>query len=88
MGLYKLYILSKNSSSRANGKSPLYDTGPTCTHGRSLLGSTIRDGRGNSGSEESGTIDVADPVFLELLKDENDGLAVWSSIDKYPFTIR
>ncbi|MFQ6645697.1 hypothetical protein Gotur_019569 [Gossypium turneri] len=25
-------------------------------------------------------IDVADPVFLELLKDENDGLAVWNAI--------
>ncbi len=51
-------------------------------------GSTIGDGGGDSGSEESCTIDVADPVFLELLKDENDGLAVWSSIDKTPFTIR
>lgn len=39
-------------------------------------GSTIGDGGGDSESEDSSTIDVADPVFLELLKDENDGLAV------------
>ncbi|KAH1121077.1 hypothetical protein J1N35_004237, partial [Gossypium stocksii] len=44
-------------------------------------GSTIGDGGGDSGSEESCTIDVVDLVFLELLKDENDGLAErhWSS---------
>lgn len=44
-------------------------------------GSTIGDGGGDSESEESSTIDVADPVFLELLKDENDGLAErhWTS---------
>lgn len=40
-------------------------------------GSTIADGGGDSESEDSNTIDVADPLFLELLKDENDGLAVW-----------
>ncbi|XP_024027207.1 AP-5 complex subunit zeta-1 isoform X2 [Morus notabilis] len=44
-------------------------------------GSTIGDGGGDSESEDSNTIDVADPVFLELLKDENDGLAErhWTS---------
>ena len=39
-------------------------------------GSTIGDGGGDSGTEASSTIDVADPLFLELLKDENDGLSV------------
>ena len=39
-------------------------------------GSTIGDGGGDSESEDSSTIDVTDPLFLELLKDENDGLAV------------
>lgn len=39
-------------------------------------GSTIGDGGGDSESEDSSTIDVADPLFLELLKDENDGLSV------------
>ncbi|ERM93771.1 AP-5 complex subunit zeta-1 [Amborella trichopoda] len=38
-------------------------------------GSTIEDGGGDSGDDDSGSIDVADPVFLDLLKDENDGLA-------------
>ncbi|KAH9651491.1 AP-5 complex subunit zeta-1 [Citrus sinensis] len=44
-------------------------------------GSTIADGGGDSESEDSNTIDVADPLFLELLKDENDGLAErhWAS---------
>ncbi|XP_061352833.1 uncharacterized protein LOC133297681 [Gastrolobium bilobum] len=44
-------------------------------------GSTIEDGGGDSESEDSGAIDVADPLFLELLKDENDGIAErpWSS---------
>ncbi|TYH87000.1 hypothetical protein ES332_D01G084100v1 [Gossypium tomentosum] len=44
-------------------------------------GSTIADGGGDSRSEENCTIDVADPVFLELLKDENDGPAErhWTS---------
>lgn len=41
-------------------------------------GSTIGDGGADSESEDSNTIDVADPLFLELLKDENDGLAVCS----------
>ncbi|KAL5548279.1 hypothetical protein UlMin_003510 [Ulmus minor] len=44
-------------------------------------GSTIGDGGGDSESEDSSTIDVADPLFLDLLKDENDGLAErhWTS---------
>ncbi|KAJ9153735.1 hypothetical protein P3X46_027146 [Hevea brasiliensis] len=44
-------------------------------------GSTIGDGGADSESEDSNTIDAADPVFLELLKDENDGLAErhWTS---------
>ncbi|XP_059444442.1 uncharacterized protein LOC132176292 isoform X2 [Corylus avellana] len=45
-------------------------------------GSTIGDGGGDSESEDSNTMDVADPLFLELLKDENDGLAErhWTSL--------
>jgi len=39
-------------------------------------GSAIEDRGADSGSDESNIIDVADPMFLELLKDENDGLAV------------
>ncbi|KAF3550607.1 hypothetical protein DY000_02004279 [Brassica cretica] len=39
-------------------------------------GSTIGDGGDDSESEDNNTIDVADPLFLELLKDENDGLAM------------
>ncbi|XP_038898300.1 AP-5 complex subunit zeta-1 [Benincasa hispida] len=44
-------------------------------------GSTIGDGGGDSESEDSSTLDVADPLFLELLKDENDGLSErhWNS---------
>ncbi|XP_056167896.1 uncharacterized protein LOC130138286 isoform X1 [Syzygium oleosum] len=44
-------------------------------------GSTIGDGGVDSESEDNNTIDVADPLFLELLKDENDGLAErhWNS---------
>ncbi|KAL0917404.1 hypothetical protein M5K25_012462 [Dendrobium thyrsiflorum] len=44
-------------------------------------GSTIEDRSGDSGSEDSNSIDVADPVFLDLLKDENDGLVErhWTS---------
>ncbi|KAM4092504.1 hypothetical protein ACB094_06G044500 [Castanea mollissima] len=44
-------------------------------------GSTIGDGGGDSESEDSNTIDVADSLFLDLLKDENDGLAErhWTS---------
>ncbi|KGN66697.1 AP-5 complex subunit zeta-1 [Cucumis sativus] len=44
-------------------------------------GSTIGDGGGDSESEDSNTLDVADPLFLELLKDENDGLSErhWNS---------
>ncbi|XAR56663.1 hypothetical protein NMG60_11037227 [Bertholletia excelsa] len=38
-------------------------------------GSTIGDGGADSESEDSNTMAVADSVFLELLKDENDGLA-------------
>ncbi|EEF39567.1 conserved hypothetical protein [Ricinus communis] len=43
-------------------------------------GSTIGDGGADSESEDSITIDVADSTFLEILKDENDGLAVWSPL--------
>lgn len=39
-------------------------------------GSTIEDGGGDSESEDSSAIDVSDPLFLEILKDENDGIAV------------
>ncbi|CAI0380059.1 unnamed protein product [Linum tenue] len=38
-------------------------------------GSTIGDGGAGSESEDINAIDSADPLFLELLKDENDGLA-------------
>nr|GFD27795.1 AP-5 complex subunit zeta-1 [Tanacetum cinerariifolium] len=38
-------------------------------------GSTIGDGDADSESEDSNPI-TSDPLFLELLKDENDGLAV------------
>lgn len=41
-------------------------------------GSAIEDRGGDSGSDDNNTIDVADSLFLDLLKDENDGLAVWS----------
>lgn len=41
-------------------------------------GSTIGDGGGDFESEDSNTIDAADPLFLDLLKDENDGIAVCS----------
>lgn len=39
-------------------------------------GSTIAVGEGDSESEDNSTIDVADPAFLDVLKDENDGIAV------------
>lgn len=39
-------------------------------------GSTIEDGGGDFESEDSSAIDVTDPLFLEILKDENDGIAV------------
>ncbi|KAK9931443.1 hypothetical protein M0R45_018718 [Rubus argutus] len=44
-------------------------------------GSTIGDGGGDSESEDNNAIDVADPLFLDLLKDENDGIAErhWTS---------
>ncbi|XP_010267733.1 PREDICTED: AP-5 complex subunit zeta-1 [Nelumbo nucifera] len=44
-------------------------------------GSTIEDRGGGSESDDNNTIDVADSVFLDLLKDENDGLAErqWTS---------
>jgi AP-5 complex subunit zeta-1 len=42
-------------------------------------GSAIEDQSGNSGSDDSGPLDLADPMFLDLLKDENDGIAVSSS---------
>ncbi|GAB2215537.1 hypothetical protein Droror1_Dr00019924 [Drosera rotundifolia] len=38
-------------------------------------GSTIGDGGLDFDSGDSSSIDVADPSFLELLKDENDGIA-------------
>ncbi|KMZ63989.1 hypothetical protein ZOSMA_38G00980 [Zostera marina] len=37
-------------------------------------GSTIDDRGGDSGSDDNNTIDIADPSFLDILKDENDGL--------------
>lgn len=48
-------------------------------------GSTIGDGGGDSESEDSSTIDVADPLFLDLLKDENDGIAVRIFLSKLMF---
>ncbi|CAM0902481.1 unnamed protein product [Alopecurus aequalis] len=44
-------------------------------------GSAIEDQSGNSGSDDSGPLDLADPMFLDLLKDENDGIAAkhWTS---------
>lgn len=44
-------------------------------------GSTIADGGVDSEYEDNDTMNVADPLFLELLKDENDGLAErhWTS---------
>ncbi|XP_066343925.1 uncharacterized protein [Miscanthus floridulus] len=38
-------------------------------------GSAIEEPSGNSGSDDSGPLDLADPMFLDLLKDENDGIA-------------
>ncbi|KAJ4975689.1 hypothetical protein NE237_000795 [Protea cynaroides] len=38
-------------------------------------GSTIEDREGDSESEDSNSIAVSDSLFLDLLKDENDGLA-------------
>ncbi|CAL5014762.1 unnamed protein product [Urochloa decumbens] len=38
-------------------------------------GSAIEDSSGNSGSDDSSPLDLADPMFLDLLKDENDGIA-------------
>ncbi|XP_077221188.1 AP-5 complex subunit zeta-1 isoform X2 [Tasmannia lanceolata] len=44
-------------------------------------GSTIEDRGADSGSDDNSTIDVVDSLFLDLLKDENDGLAErhWTS---------
>ncbi|OVA10575.1 AP-5 complex subunit zeta-1 [Macleaya cordata] len=44
-------------------------------------GSTIEDRGGDSETENNDTIDVADSLFLDLLKDENDGLTErhWTS---------
>jgi AP-5 complex subunit zeta-1 len=39
-------------------------------------GSAIEDSSGISGSDDSSSLDLADPMFLDLLKDENDGIAV------------
>ncbi|CAA7394446.1 unnamed protein product [Spirodela intermedia] len=46
-------------------------------------GTTIKDRGVGSGSDDSDAIDVADSLFLDLLKDENDGLAArhWTSPD-------
>jgi AP-5 complex subunit zeta-1 len=41
-------------------------------------GSAIEDSSGISGSDDSSPLDLADPMFLDLLKDENDGIAVSS----------
>lgn len=41
-------------------------------------GSTIGDGGADSESEDSTPMAAVDPLFLDLLKDENDGLAVCS----------
>nr|TKW06719.1 hypothetical protein SEVIR_7G258625v2 [Setaria viridis] len=38
-------------------------------------GSAIEDSSGISGSDDSSPLDLADPMFLDLLKDENDGIA-------------
>ncbi|XP_066369471.1 uncharacterized protein [Miscanthus floridulus] len=38
-------------------------------------GSAIEEPSGNSGSDDSGPLDLADPMFLDHLKDENDGIA-------------
>lgn len=40
-------------------------------------GSMIGDGGADSESEDSAPMAAADPIFLDLLKDENEGLAVW-----------
>lgn len=39
-------------------------------------GSAIEDRGGDSGSDDNNDIDVSDPVFLDILKDENDGITV------------
>ncbi|XP_078436746.1 AP-5 complex subunit zeta-1 [Wolffia australiana] len=46
-------------------------------------GTTIKDRGASSGSDDNDSIDVADSLFLDLLKDENDGLAArdWMSPD-------
>ncbi|KAF0921360.1 hypothetical protein E2562_006933 [Oryza meyeriana var. granulata] len=38
-------------------------------------GSAIEDASGNAGSDDSGPLDLADLMFLDLLKDENYGIA-------------
>lgn len=50
-------------------------------------GTTVGE-RGGDESEESSTINVADPLFLELLKDENDGLVVCFLFLELDFIIR
>ncbi|KAG6516744.1 hypothetical protein ZIOFF_027218 [Zingiber officinale] len=47
----------------------------------STLGSAIEDRGGDSGSDDNNGIDVSDPVFLDFLKDENDGITEhhWTS---------
>ncbi|KAA3452970.1 AP-5 complex subunit zeta-1-like [Gossypium australe] len=70
-------LVGNNIASIQNSKAPemllaLMDEAYT--------GTTIGE-RGGDESEESSTINVADPLFLELLKDENDGLVErhWTS---------
>ncbi|KAF0894051.1 hypothetical protein E2562_033930 [Oryza meyeriana var. granulata] len=50
-------------------------------------GSAIEDASGNAGSDDSGPLDPADLIFLDLLKDENYGIAVSSSSLKYMFSV-
>lgn len=49
-------------------------------------GSTIEDGGADSESEDINAIDDTNPLFLELLKDENDGLAVKYFLSQFPFS--
>lgn len=39
-------------------------------------GSAIENLDDGSGFDGNGSFDLADPTFLEILKDENDGIAV------------
>ncbi|GJN01680.1 hypothetical protein PR202_ga18961 [Eleusine coracana subsp. coracana] len=46
-------------------------------------GSAIEDLTGNSGSDDSSPLDLSDPMFLDLLKDENDGIAVRKRLSEF-----